>query len=258
MGHPIPDFTSRLRKRISALPGNQKLQMLALCCGTAEKERVLLERVKSNRIELTLVELNEEVLSHVSKKLEPYCTVSLLAADANRLELPQEHYDLIFCAAGLHHLVELEHVVDTISAALRKGGEFWSVGEYIGCSGARLWPEAYDIANPFFSGLPEKYRLSAYTKNVDKVLPNADASVSTYEGIRAPEIEHILAARLRPIHVTKQACFLWRFFDGAYGLNYDLNNSADLDVIRRAVAIDVKHQAEGGRPTSLNGIYSKR
>jgi hypothetical protein len=186
--------------------------------------------------------------------------VKAVAMDANTLDLQGERYDVILCAAGLHHLVELEHVVDEIARGLVSEGEFWSIGEYVGLSGARLWPEAYAIANPFFRRLPERYRINrSWPGNpVDQDLPNLDCSVGTFEGIRSPEIEGLLNNILLPHYVTRQACFLWRFFDGAYIANYDLENKEDLTTIRKAVALDAEHQRQGGRPTNLSGVYRKR
>ena len=257
-GRPFPNFVGLLRKRIGDPQSAQKVRMLALCCGTARKESILMSRVDGARVDLTLMDLNAELLERAKTRFQPYCQTSVAPCDVNALDLQGEKFDVILCAAGLHHLIELEHVIDTIRAGLRPGGEFWAVTEYIGCSGARLWPEAYAIANPFFMALPEKYRISAYSGKPDAALPNLDHSVSTFEGIRAPEIERLLESRLEPVYVVKQACWLWRLLDGAYLKNYDPERREDRRVIQSAAALDARHQRVGGRPTNLNGVYRAR
>jgi SAM-dependent methyltransferase len=258
---PIPDFPARLQDRIDHLSKNNRLRVLSLCSGTADKETKLLRRVKgSDRVSLTILELNPDLVARAKSQLEPLCEVRALALDANDLDLNGERFDIILCAAGLHHLIELERVIEEISRSLVAEGEFWSIGEYVGRSGARLWPDAYAIANPFFKRLPAKYRVNHAWPDgrVDAELPNFDCSVGTFEGIRSEEIEPLLGRILLPHYVTKQACFLWRFFDGSYIANYDLTNKDDLAVIRRAVSQDAEHQRLGGKPTNLNGVYRKR
>jgi len=261
LGRPIPGFVGRLQDRIKHLEKGSKLRVLSLCSGTADKETKLLRGVRdAEQVSLTLIELNDSLVRMARSQLEPLCEVHAVAMDANALDLGGERYDIVLCAAGLHHLVELERVLDQVSRGLVAEGEFWSIGEYVGRSGARLWPEAYAIANPFFRRLPEQYRVNRSWPNgrVDTDLPNLDCSVGTFEGIRSEEIEPLLSKMLLPHYVTKQACFLWRFFDGAYLANYDLVRREDLDVIRRAVALDAEHQRQGGRPSNLSGVYRKR
>jgi ubiquinone/menaquinone biosynthesis C-methylase UbiE len=258
---PIPDFTALLKRRAGQLPKGAKLRVLSLCCGVADKEAVLMSRVDGSRVELTLMDLNAQLLEKAKDALSVYCDTQAAAVDVNALELERGRFDVILCAAGLHHLIELERVVDAIANGLSSEGEFWSIGEYIGRPGARLWPDAYQFANRFFAKLPEKYRVNWTDKEnqpVDAQLSNFDCSVSTFEGIRSDQIEDCLNKRLVPHHVSRQACFLWRFFDGTYSRNYDLRQGEDVKVIRRAVLMDAEHQRAGGRPTSLNAVYRKR
>jgi SAM-dependent methyltransferase len=258
---PIPDFTALLKQKIGKLPKGAKLRVLSLCCGVADKEAVLMSRVDGGRVELTLMDLNAELLQKAKQALSEYCEAQVAAVDVNALALESGRYDVILCAAGLHHLIELERVVDAIANGLTSAGEFWSISEYIGRPGARLWPDAYQFANRFVAKLPEKYRVNWTDKEqqlVDSQLSNFDCSVATFEGIRSDQIDDCLNQRLVPHHVSRQACFLWRFFDGTYSRNYDLQQSEDVKVIRRAVLMDAEHQRAGGRPTSLNAVYRKR
>jgi SAM-dependent methyltransferase len=261
LGRPIPDFIERMRDRIKHLKKGSKLRVLSLCSGTADKETKLLRGVKgADRVVLTLIELNSDLVSRARTQLDPLCEVKTVAMDANTLDLQGERYDVILCAAGLHHLVELELVIGEIARGLVPEGEFWSITEYVGLNGARLGSEAYAIANPFFRRLPERYRVNRMWPGarVDQDLPNVDCSVGTFAAIRSQEIEGLLNRILLPHYVALQACFLWRFFAGAYIQNYNLENPEDLQTIRRAAALDAEFQRQGGHPTNLNGVYRRR
>jgi predicted TPR repeat methyltransferase len=258
---PIPDFTALLKRKIGKLPKGSKLRVLSLCCGVADKETMLISRVDGSRVDLTLMDLNAQLLEKAKQQLSAYCDAQVAAVDVNALDLERGRFDVIVCAAGLHHLIELERVTDAIANGLGIEGEFWSIGEYVGRPGARLWPDAYQFANRFFVKLPEKYRVnwtSEHERPVDSRLADFDCSVSTFEGIRSDQIEGCLNQRLLPHHVSRQACFLWRFFDGTYSRNYDLRQREDVKVIRRLVLMDAEHQRAGGRPTNLNAVYRKR
>jgi hypothetical protein len=66
-------------------------------------------------------------------------------------------------------------------------GEVWSVGEYAGRTGARLWEESYGPADAIFSALPEELRRN-HTKPEappDAHLSNVDCSLDTFEGVRS-------------------------------------------------------------------------
>jgi SAM-dependent methyltransferase len=255
----IPDFVGLLRKKIRGLKTGETLRVLALCCGTAQKEAILMSHADGRRVCLTLMDSNEKLLEQAKIRLAPWCETRIAPCDLNNIDLQGEAFDVILCAAGLHHLIELERVAGAIVHGLRPGGEFWSISEYIGRPGARLWPEAYAMANPFFKALPEKYRVNALSGKPVAELPNLDSSVSTFEGIRAPEIEGVLAKWLQPVYLSRQACWLWRVFDfSAYGGNYDLRRREDRRLIQKAAAMDARFQINGGRPSGLNAVYTAR
>jgi ubiquinone/menaquinone biosynthesis C-methylase UbiE len=57
--------------------------------------------------------------------------VRFLQADLNFAHLPTERYDVIWSSGCLHHLVNLEHLMDQVSRALRPGGLF-AFHDYVG------------------------------------------------------------------------------------------------------------------------------
>jgi hypothetical protein len=258
LGQPFPDFVGLLRKKIRERRNGQPLRILALCCGIAQKEGILMSQVDGTRVHLTLMDLNGDLLQRASDRLTRYCETRIVPCDLNYIDLQGESFDVILCAAGLHHIIELERVGAAVAHGLARGGEFWSISEYIGRPGARLWPEAYVLANPFFQALPEKYRVNGHSGKTENELPDVDCSVATFEGIRAPEIEGVLGTWLRPLQISRQACWIWRLLDSAYGGNYDPKTPEDRKLIQRAVVLDADYQRRGGKPTGLNATYTLR
>jgi 2-polyprenyl-3-methyl-5-hydroxy-6-metoxy-1,4-benzoquinol methylase len=53
-------------------------------------------------------------------------TVTYQAADLNTVQLPDNTYDVVAVKASLHHLVNMEHVIDAIYLALKPGGLLWA------------------------------------------------------------------------------------------------------------------------------------
>jgi hypothetical protein len=160
--------------------------------------------------------------------------------------------------SALHHVIELERLLRGIASALRPSGEFWNIGEYVGETGARLWPECYSVANDLFSSWPEKYRWnhSAGTEpRLDATLPNLDCSVVSFEGLRSNEIEQQLASVFQTEWVDKRSCFVWRLFEPAYGSNFDTSSAADRAIIEAAARADLSLMERGGRPVELNGVF---
>ncbi len=162
LNRPTPDFGGRLREKLSAFQplsgpdSNKILRVLSLCSGAARIEIEFIRHLDhSKKLELTLLDINSSLLETAQSHLSRHCVLNTMVGDVNRLNLGGQQFDIILCVSGLHHVVELEHVTAEIAKGLSDKGEFWSIGEYIGRNGNRLWPEAYDIANSFFMGLPE-------------------------------------------------------------------------------------------------------
>ncbi len=184
-----------------------------MASGAARIEEGIVDGFGRQNIEMTLTDINPTLLATAANRLADKAEVRSLVTNVNQLSLPRDSFDVIICVSALHHMVELEHIMAESAAALADDGEFWSVGEYIGRNGNRLFDDAYAIANPFFLQLPEKYRVNRNPGSpgyVDVWLPNSDCSVVGFEGIRSEEIDTVMARSFLPIDVIRYDCFLWR------------------------------------------------
>lgn len=261
-----PDFAGRLKNKVffqtkTITSKTRKLKILSLCCGAARVEEDFIRQLPQDSVELTITDINPRLLEIAKKRLGRLCKVNAIQCDINSLNTSETKYDIIMCVSALHHIVELEKLMEFVHSSLIDGGEFWIVQEYVGRNGNRLWPDAYEIANDFFKRLPDKYRLNktaAAVPQLDCDLPNNDCSINVFEGIRSEDIENCLSNFFDPLFVQKHCCFLWRLFDLAYCDNYDMNNCADRRIVDDAIELELSHYYSGGRPTALNGIYKKK
>jgi SAM-dependent methyltransferase len=249
--HETPDFRSRINEVQS---GKTSLRVLSLCVGAARIESSI-HAISNRPINWTLQDINLELLKKARKKFPSDTQIEFVLGDLNSVHTFGETWDVIMCVSGLHHIVELERVLSAISRALSENGEFWLIGEYVGRSGNRLWPNAQKVADTIFTSLPNKYRRNAHTNVIDSNLPRNDYSIDCFEGIRAQEIETIISGRFKPLLIDRRNSFLWRLINLAYADNYDLGDIRDRETIASMVAAEVKNNREHNDGTELNAVY---
>jgi SAM-dependent methyltransferase len=259
-----PSFARRLDTKVKEFisagktNGSSMFRILSLCSGAARIEADFIETLPAGRFEMILVDINPNLLNTAKQRLAQWCKVETILGDVNELDLQGEKFDVVMCVSGLHHVVELEHVIETVANGLSEAGEFWSIGENVGRNGGRLWPESYKVANAFFSKLDEKYRLNQTTGLTEEYLPDMDYSIGCFEGIRCEVIEPILLNYLSPVDVCKHNCIIWKLFSPTYSDNYDMQCPEDVALIEEAVDLDIALFRRGGRPIELNGVYERR
>ncbi len=250
------DFAERLKLLASS---ERPLRFLTLCSGAAGIEREMFGKARIP-VEITLYDINEKLMDQAFAALSPFGRVRRIVGDVNEISVAQfpGKFDIVTCVSGLHHVVELEHVMQTISELLTEDGEFWMIGEQIGRDGNRLWPEAAQVANRLFADLPDSFRRNSYTGEIDPVIPDIDFSASSFEGIRSSEIEPIMQRFFEPVQVSRANCFLWRVFEMTYFSNYDMKDTAHRQIVLEAVVAEYNLWKKGGRPTQSSGAFRRK
>ncbi len=251
-----PDFAARL-KDLSLERSGRPLRMLALCAGEASIEGGLLAQA-GVPVELSIVDVNAGLLETAAMRMPPGITVDRVLGNANEIGTQLGRFDIVNITSGLHHLVELEHVLDAIARMLLPDGEFWLIGEQVGRNGNQLWPEAIGAANQVFAGWPASKRLNRNTGKVDELLPSTDFSTASFEGIRSQDIIDQLGRYFLPVRCYLRNAFLWRLVDVAYASNFDLAESVDRELLMDAVVAEAMHWAEGGRGTEMHAVYRSK
>ena len=124
-------------------------------------------------------------------------------ADLNTVRFPAETYDIVYAHAALHHVFQLEHILDQIKHTLKPGGLLVAY-EYIGPSQMQFPRRDLELADIFLKLIPERYRKLQRRKGIKEesfrfsldVMNRSDPS----EGIRASEIIPLIASRFEIKH----------------------------------------------------------
>jgi SAM-dependent methyltransferase len=235
-------------------------RLLSLGCGAGGIELGFASAVPS--AEIVGLDINEELLElgrheAASRGLN----VTFETADLNVVQLEPRSFDVVWCHASLHHLVELEHVCDQIGRSLRQGGDL-IVRDVCTPNGYGLWPETRPIVRALFAALPERLRLNhtGYAEpRVDDELWEADTSASGMECIRSEEIIDVLDASFERVAYVPVLSIARRFLDTMYGPNYDLDAPLDRALVDAIWELDCHYIARGVlRPDTFFGVYRPR
>ena len=184
--------------------------------------------------------------------------VEFAEADLNTVELPAAGFDIVFCHAALHHVIELERLTRQVARTLRPGGIFITV-DVVTRNGYLMWPETREVVRAIWKALPAKFRVNhtVYPAPlIDDEVWEADMSAAGMECARSEAILPAIAACFRPVHYVPYFSLSRRFFDTMYGANYDLTAPLDKAVFDWIWEMDVYHLASGRlRPETFFGVY---
>ena len=258
----IPAKPPNFSKRIQSINHHESrpVRILSLCSGAAGIEKQIIAKAGCPA-QITLFDLNEKLMREAAASLSSSAETSGFLGDVNALSVEQfgdATFDIVMFVSGLHHVVEIEHLLQGVVELLVPNGEFWIIGEAIGRNGNQLWPEALEAANLVFSSLPERYRQNAFTGRIDSTVPETDFSANSFEGIRSEEIESLLLRYFDPVEMWRANCFLWRLVNPVYFSNYHLKNPEDRYSVLSLVAAEYKLWKNGGRPAQSFSVYRKR
>lgn len=179
-------------------------------------------------------------------------------ADLNTVVLPPRAFDLVFCHASLHHIIELERLMAQITRTLRPGGELITV-DVVTRNGYRMWPETREVVQALWRTLPERFRLNhtAYpAPRVDNEIWEMDTSAGSMECIRSEDILPLLGQSFVPTAFVPFLSIGRRFLDPMYGPNYDLAAPLDKALFDWIWALDRHYTvSEQLHPETFFGIY---
>ena len=179
------------------------VKALSLGCGFGVIERVL-RRCDYCQL-IHGVDVAEGAIEGASKaaRAEGLDGLTYEVADLNTATLPKEAYDVVYAHAALHHVFQLEHLLDEIKQTLKPGGLF-VVYEYIGPSQMQFPRRDLELADVFLNVIPERYRkLQRRGGNKKEALRTSLDTMNSSdpsEGIRASEIVPLVASRFEIRH----------------------------------------------------------
>ena len=179
------------------------IKALSLGCGFGIIERVLRRSDFCQIIHGMDVAENAVESARKTAEAEGLDGLTYEVADLNTVQLPAETYDVVYAHAALHHIFQLEHVLDQIRKTLKPGGLLVAY-EYIGPSQMQFSRRDVELADTFLKLIPEGYRKLLRRKGIKEeafrfsldAMNRSDPS----EGIRASEIVPLIASRFEIKH----------------------------------------------------------
>lgn len=150
---------------------------------------------------LTAVDLSERAVDLFRQRLRKrgFTTpVDALPQDLNAVRLPEKAYDLILANSILHHVINLEHLLEQCRRALKPGGRL-IVHDYVGPNRLQ-WPDAtLEEVNDFIERSRKRHpELKLYP--VRRPNPNRIREYSPFESIRSGEIVDAIHQGFRARH----------------------------------------------------------
>lgn len=214
----------------------ENTKMLSLGAGTCGLEISLATRFKRS-FQLHCIDANAELITRgMQIALANGVTITPVAQDINSLKLDQT-YDIVFAHAILHHLVELEHVLDEVRSNLSEDGRF-IVYDITARNGLLLWPEQRKIIDGLLAALPSKFTYSHLLKRNTQTFAEIDHSDQSFECIRSQDVLPLLQEYFATELLVKGFAFLRRFTENEFGSNFDLRNDFDLKLFHFLLELD--------------------
>jgi len=234
-------FRKPLARRCAEQPDRQ-VAVVSLGSGNAELEVRLaasLAAAGSTNLKITCLEINPAMIERAAASAVSAGVESLLAfqeADLNTW-VADKQYGLVIASHSLHHVVELEHLLDQARSALEPCGRF-VINDMIGRNGHMRWPEALAIVELIWATTPARYRYNQQLSRFEELYENWDCSVAGFEGIRAQDILPLLLKRFYPAEFLGFANVIGLFVDRAFGHNLSPELDEDRVFIDRVAQLD--------------------
>lgn len=217
------------------------IKALSLGCGFGIIERVL-RRYDFCQI-IHGVDVAENAIESARKtaQAEGLVGITYEVADLNTVQLPAQVYDVVYAHAALHHVFQLEHLLDQIEQALKPGGLLVAY-EYIGPSQMQFPRRELELADIFLKAIPERYRKlqrragikkEAFRASLDE-MNRSDPS----EGIRASEIVPLIASRFEIRHFRYVGGTLLLLVFNEIAGNFDENDPEIMPLVEALITFD--------------------
>jgi ubiquinone/menaquinone biosynthesis C-methylase UbiE len=214
-------------------------RVLSLGCGNGHLERVLMEfHLPYN--EILGIDINPDLIKFASQKaLElGYEHFSYDSADINNITLPEKEYDLVIFFHSLHHVENLEGLLQNVRSTLTDDGLVLVV-EFVGPTRFQWTEKQVQITQELLDILPPALKKNLYDPLLNKIKTKITRPTihdvitgDPSEAIRSGEIMELLyqgfdVLEQKPLGGT----LLSLLFDGIAG-NFDEENPVICSLIR--------------------------
>ena len=217
------------------------IKALSLGCGFGVIERVLRRNDYCQLIHGMDVAEGAVEGAKKAAKSEGLDGLTYEVADLNSAKLPKETYDAVYVHAALHHVFQLEHLLDQIKHTLKPGGLF-VMYEYIGPSQMQFPRRELELADAFLDAIPERYRNMPRVKQIKKealrwsveTMNDSDPS----ESIRAAEIVPLTASRFEVRHFRYVGGTLLLLIFSEIAGNFHESDAEIMPLVKALIVLD--------------------
>ncbi|MDZ4813950.1 MAG: class I SAM-dependent methyltransferase [Pseudomonadota bacterium] len=259
--HPEHFFETEFASVIRANPG-QLCRFASLGSGNGDAEVRIAQGLLAQGLSafcIDCLELTPEMNARTTELAQQSgvaAQVRALSVDLNSWT-PQHTYSAIMANQSLHHMVELERILDTVKPALAPEARFL-ISDMIGRNGHQRWPEALAIVREFWNELPDSYRHNLQLNRAEPEFLDWDCSAEGFEGIRSQDILALLCERFQFELFLPFANIIDPFIDRSFGHHFVADGLWDRDFIDRVHARDELELAKGNiKPTHLIAVLTK-
>ena len=236
-GFSAPEDMFRKYALKQSMIRNSEKRIVSLGSGNCQVEIDLaLHLLSEGRSDFVIdcLELNAEMLERgrnaaVKARLSDH--LMFIQTDLNQWE-PTDEYDLAIANQTLHHILNLEHVIEQVKRSLGPSGRF-VISDIIGRNGHQRWPEALDLVQAFWRRLPPSYRFNRRLGRYEEQYEDWDCSREGFEGIRAQDILQLLIESFHFELFIVFANIIDPFVDRSFGINFDASADWDRSFIDR-------------------------
>lgn len=136
---------------------SRAMRVLSLGCGGGALERDLCRLGFTGNIDAC--DFSEGALEHARRTAaqQGLKNIHYFVSDLNEAVFPSGQYDIVFSGSALHHISNLEHLLDQLRVALVEHGVL-IVNEYVGPFQLQWTPQQTRIINDLLGLLPPAYR----------------------------------------------------------------------------------------------------
>jgi SAM-dependent methyltransferase len=206
-------------------------RVLSLGCGNGHLERVLIS-FHLPYIEIQGIDINPDLMKYANKEAFKlgYRDIKYITADLNHLSLPKKKYDLVIFFHSLHHVENLEALLQNVGNTLTDDGLVLVV-EFVGPTRFQWTDEQIQIAQELLDIIPPELKIDLYNPTLRRIKtkilrPTIDDVIKgdPSEAIRSGELIELLNKEFdileqKPLGGT----LLSLLFDGIAG-NFDEQN----------------------------------
>ncbi len=238
---------------------NQQIdpKILSLGCGHGGFELSIASQL-NKPYRMVAVDLNPYIWEEAIRRAKAQdLNIEFKAIDLNFVAIAPHSFDVIFAHASLHHMLNLEHLMEQIYHGLKPGGRF-IILDMIGEVQTLFWQDNVEFARNLVENFPAAIKSRLKENPIPPYHP--PALQVGMEGIRQEELESEIDRFFVPIKSFKYNSFMRLIgTNPILGKIFDLDNRNDRDFLESLCRLDLEQISQGKlRPTEMFAVYSKR